>query len=291
MVKLHKASIVIPIYNEIQSVKQEVETLFKYEWLSDFELILVDDGSEDGTSDVLTALEKEYDFILVKHEKNQGYGAALKSGIEKASRDHIIITDCDDSYPNDRIPDMLKQYTEKKLDMLVGSRDGNSDAIPTIRKPVKLFFNKLASYLAKRKIPDLNSGLRVFRKDVVMKYKEYLCDGFSFTSTITLIMFCNSYKVDYTPIDYYHRGGKSKIKPVRDTLNFLYLVTSTVFYFRPLRILLPISGTMVLAAMMLLLNDLVQYQSVRTSTGIVFQTGVLTFFMAFIADLLVKKDL
>jgi hypothetical protein len=126
--------------------------------------------------------------------------------------------------------------------MIVGARTGKKVAIPLIRRPAKWAINQLANFVAGEPIPDLNSGLRVFRKDIASRFFNILPDGFSFTTTITLGMLSNGFAVEYIPIDYLARTGKSKIKPIRDTLNFTQLVLRIALYFAPLKIFLPLSG-------------------------------------------------
>ena len=125
--------------------------------------------------------------------------------------------------------------------MVVGSRNGENVKIPLIRKPAKWFIGKLANYITGQKIPDINSGLRIFKKKAFLPFKNIIPDGFSFTTTITLGMLSSGYKVKFIPIDYFHRDGKSKIKPIRDTINFIKLILKIGLYFAPLKIFMPIS--------------------------------------------------
>ncbi|MCI5208547.1 MAG: glycosyltransferase family 2 protein, partial [Candidatus Electrothrix sp. ATG2] len=207
------ATIIIPVYNEVQALDSELARFFSADFINDYELIIVDDGSTDGSTDKLRDLYKHAgrdNVVLIHHEQNIGYGAALKTGIMNASTEHIIITDADNSYPNDRIPEFYKIYTRLGVDMVVGARTGKDAAIPLLRRPPKWCLNKLANYLVRTKIPDLNSGLRIFRRDVILNYINLICNGFSFTTTLTLIMLCNNYKVKYIPIAYHARSGTSK---------------------------------------------------------------------------------
>ncbi len=237
-------SIIIPAYNEKNSIIPTIEQVLKIMISSKitFELIIVNDGSVDGTRELVESYlkkTKNKKVMLCNHNPNKGYGASLKTGIKKASYSNICITDADQTYPNDQIPVMFKIYNDKQLDMIVGKR--NFKNLPTITKPAKWFISTLANFLIDYKIPDINSGLRIFKKDISMKYFPIICDGFSFTTTITLAMISNHYSVEYFPIEYFIREGKSKIKPVRDTLNFIQLIVRTILYFNPLKIFLPVS--------------------------------------------------
>jgi glycosyltransferase involved in cell wall biosynthesis len=252
----------------------------------------VDDGSTDGTTEKLRDLCERAgrdNVVLIHHDQNAGYGAALKTGIMNASTEHIVITDADNSYPNERIPEFYEIYTREGLDMVVGARTTKGAAIPMIRRPPKWCLNKLANYLTRTKIPDLNSGLRIFRRDVILEHINLICDGFSFTTTLTLIMLCNSYKVKYIPIAYYTRSGKSKIHPIKDTLNFVYLICSTVMYFRPLRVFMPPGVLFLLLSMGIAIYQAVTIANITTVTLLLFQTGLYLVTLALLADLVSKS--
>lgn len=233
-------SIVIPAYNEengiVDSVSwvQDVMEKSKY----DYEIIVVDDGSTDRTSERVQSTGAR----VVRQDVNQGYGASLKTGICSAKGDWIVITDADSTYPADRIPDLLRHANDN--DMVVGARIGSAAKIPLIRRPAKWILAQLANYLAETKIPDYNSGLRVFRKSLAERFFKILPQGFSFTTTITLSSLTNGYRVKYIPIEYFKRTGKSKIRPIKDTYNFAMLIVRTTVYFNPLRVFMPLGATL-----------------------------------------------
>jgi len=236
-------SIVIPVYNEENGIGDTLDDLLQFieEWsLADVEIIVVNDGSTDGTQDILA----QYDTQLrsVTHPVNRGYGAALKTGISHATHDIVCITDADGTYPNERIIDLLNVMRASGVDMVVGARTGETVSIPLIRRPAKWFIRWLAIYVVQQHIPDLNSGLRIFHKSMALAFKKLLPDQFSFTTTITLAAIVNGYQVTYLPINYFHRVGNSKIRPIQDTLNFIQLVAKIALYFAPLRIFIPLSA-------------------------------------------------
>jgi glycosyltransferase involved in cell wall biosynthesis len=170
---------------------------------------------------------------------NRGYGASLKVGIRAAKHDDIVITDADGTYPAAAIPRMVEKLRD--YEMVVGARVGENVAIPLVRRPAKWALRKLASYLAGQPIPDLNSGLRAMRRDLVMRYESILPSGFSFTTTITLSALCRDHLVHYETIDYHPRIGSSKIRP-RHAFDFLILILRTIVYFHPLKIFLPLGS-------------------------------------------------
>lgn len=228
-------SVVIPVYNESTALRGSFR-----ETLRDigtcipmpFEIIAVDDGSSDDSG----ALLRQEGLRVISHKVNRGYGAALKSGLAAARGAFILIVDADATYDFNDMRKLIPHIGQ--YDMVIGDR---GKQIATLRKIPKWFLTKLASYLAERKIPDLNSGMRVFKKDIAIKYLHILPDRFSFTSTITLAMICDGYDVLFVPITYRQRHGYSKIKPVRDTLAFLALILRMMMYFNPLKAFVPLA--------------------------------------------------
>ncbi len=283
-------TIVIPIYNEKDSIEDAIHHFEQIQTDADFdiEIILVNDGSNDGTEEILSKSSKQ-GFTIINHPTNRGYGATLKTGISSAKFDYIAITDADGTYPNKRIPEFFHEMLDKNLDMLVGARIGANVKIPLIRKPAKWVLNVLANYLANVKIPDINSGLRIMRKNVVEKFINILPDGFSFTTTITLAMLTNGYAVKYIPIDYNTREGKSKIRPIYDTLNFLQLIIRTVLYFDPLKIFVPLSGFFLGTSALMILYRLFIGQAFGVTSIILFICGIQLLALGMIADLIDKR--
>ncbi len=235
-------SIVIPVYNEQASVMKTVEAILEILTPGNvpFEIIAVNDGSTDNTGQILQDLKGAYpQLVIVEHETNLGYGAALKTGITRSRFERIMIIDADQTYPIKEIPRLIELAGE--YDMVVASRVGPNAQIPLIRRPAKLILKWLAEFLSNRRIPDINSGFRIFKKEIVSNSYHIMPDGFSFTSTLTLLSLHRGYRVHFVPTPYFKREGKSKIKPVRDTLNFLQLILRTILYVNPLRIFMPAS--------------------------------------------------
>src|SRR5262249_10799192 len=175
-------SVVIPAYNEEKGVGPQVKAIRQV--LSSYgiahEIIVVDDGSQDRTAEEAALAGAR----VLRHLRNRGYGAALKTGIVAAKYEAIAITDADGTYPADQIPAMLRKLDT--ADMVVGARTGENVNIPFIRKPGKIALGWLANRIADQRIPDLNSGLRVFWRECALQYFPVLSNKFSFTTTITL---------------------------------------------------------------------------------------------------------
>lgn len=246
-----KLSVIIPAYNEEQSIVSTVERV--RETLSrcgiDGEILVVNDGSTDATG----SLAVSTGVRVLGHERNLGYGASLKTGIRNASSDTIAIIDADGTYPVDRLPDLLNAMPGSE--MVVGSRTGGTVRIPAARRPAKWVLNKLANRLTGTRIPDLNSGLRVFTRSLALGYLNLLPDGFSFTTTITVASLCDGIPVRFIPIDYHSREGSSKIRPGHFP-NFLMLVFRLAVLFRPLKVFLPASLALFILGLAKLAIDL-----------------------------------
>ncbi|MEE8575226.1 MAG: glycosyltransferase family 2 protein [Thermodesulfobacteriota bacterium] len=277
-------TIIIPAFNEADSVAGIIEDIQKLK--GTYEIIVIDDGSTDGTTEEIG----KTGVLTLRHQSNRGYGASLKTGIKNAKYDTIVITDADGTYPNEQIPELVKIFKSEGLDMVVGARTTKRVEIPLIRRPAKWLITRLASYLSKTEIPDLNSGLRVMKKEVVEKFIKILPDGFSFTTTITLAMITNNYSVKYLPVDYFKRSGKSKIRPIYDTLNFIQLIIRMVLYFDPLRIFLPISLPLFFGGLILTIFQAIFLRNISTISVIILLSGVQLLAIGMLADLIDKRN-
>ena len=283
-------SIVIPVYNEQASVVKTVEAILEVLAPGDvpFEIIIVNDGSMDNTGQILQDLKRTHpQLIIVEHEINLGYGAALKSGISRSRFDRIMIIDADQTYSIHEIPRLMELARE--YDMVVASRVGPAARIPLIRRPAKLILKWLAEFLSNRRIPDLNSGFRIFKKEIVSASYNMLPDGFSFTSTLTLLSLHRGYRVHFVPTPYFKREGKSKIKPIKDTLNFLQLIFRTVLYVNPLRIFMPASLFFFTVSMFLFITRVLMGGGFLVTIIITFFCGFELLVVGMLADLIDKR--
>jgi glycosyltransferase involved in cell wall biosynthesis len=274
-------SLIIPVYEEELTIKEMFSKLLPL--VPDCEVIAVEDGSKDKSYELLKQVEG---ITVLRNEVNKGYGYSLKKGIKAANGKWIIIIDCDGTYP---LEDIRKLIDEKdKYDMVVGSRTGENVNIEWIKRGPKQFLNLFASYIAGSKIPDLNSGLRIFKKEIAMKYMSYFPNRFSFTSTITMICLTNDYSVKYIPINYFKRKGKSSIK-ARDFFNFMQLVFKLAVYFRPLKVFGPISLLMIFSGLIKTIFDWITLDRVGGGTVMVCLTGIILFSIGLLSDLIIKR--
>lgn len=282
--KRNSVSVVIPAFNEeaaIGGVLREIrETLAAHS--IDAEIVVVDDGSTDGTREA--ALDAGARVLY--HRSNRGYGAALKTGIFAASHQIIIMTDADGTYPCRHLPELVEAL--ERSDMSVGARIGKNVAIPLIRRPAKWVLNKLANWVTGTKIPDLNSGMRAFRREIAQQYMAILPDQFSWTTTITLALLCDRYAVHYLPIDYRERKGTSKIVPW-DASAFLVLILRTALLFNPYRVFLPAIVPCLAYGSIKMWIDLRTDPNISASAILSFVTALLILLTAMLGDAIATR--
>jgi len=284
-------TVIVPVYNEEPAIAEMLGELDVVlggaPEIEAYEILVVDDGSTDGTADAVRAVAAERPAVrLAARARNRGYGAAIKHGIRCARHGLLAIIDGDGTYPAEKLPELAREVDDAA--MVVAARDPKI-AQPLNRRLAKWLLTRLASYLAEEDIPDLNSGMRLFHRDVVERYLRLLPSRFSFTTTLTLAVLCDDLAVRYVPVELRHRTGSSKIRPIRDTLSFLLLIATTVTYFRPLKVLVPLAVLLFLAGAVKGTVDIILELNLKTSDLLLLIGGVQIFALALIADLVSKR--
>jgi glycosyltransferase involved in cell wall biosynthesis len=281
----HGLSVLIPAFNEeeiivasIQKVRDTIDAM-----AIPYEIVVIDDGSRDNTR----ALAVDSGVKVVSHPVNRGYGASLKSGIRASRYAWLAITDADGTYPIEDLTRLVRECAAH--DMVVGSRTGLHVRIPLLRRPAKWFINKLANYLSGYKIPDLNSGLRVFRREIAERFFHLFPEGFSFTTTITVASLSSGYQVKFLPINYFKRVGSSSISPLRDFVGFTLLVVRLVTYFKPLNVFLPAAMVLLTVGFAKAVVDVVRTNAFGVGSSLVMLTGIQLGFMGLLADLILRR--
>jgi glycosyltransferase involved in cell wall biosynthesis len=279
-------SVVIPAYNEelgIATVLADLRAALE-SCETPWEILVVNDGSDDGTAQVAASEGVQ----VIQHRVNLGYGASLKTGIRRAQYDCIAITDADATYPAERVLEMVKMMDD--VDMVVGARTGDDvQETSPVRRFARWCLRKLAEYLVGEVIPDLNSGLRCFRKSVVEGYMQLLPSGFSFTTTLTLAYHADSRLVYYMPINYRKREGTSKISPLRDTYQFLLLILRTVMYFDPMRIFIPPALVSLVLTIATFGYEVFWVRNLAEKSLTLLMITIFFFSAALLGDLIVKR--
>jgi len=275
-----KVSVIIPAFNEADTIEGVIENLkSSLKGSFEFEIIAVDDGSTDSTSEIC----RRAGVRVLREEERSGYGASLKKGIRIAQGEIIALIDADATYPAEDLVTLLKGIEE--YDMVVGARVGKGAKIPPLKRIPKYFLNRLSSLMTDTHIPDVNSGMRVVKKDIVLKYMSLFPQGFSFTSTLTLAMLSDGYRVRFISINYLDRKRGSKIRPIRDTLGFIITIFRTILYFNPLKIFIPLSFAVFILAMGRFLHDILVRDNIGDLTVILFISFFQIFLLGVVADI------
>ena len=281
-------SVVLPVYNEVGHVDDEIERISSALDASaySYEILVVDDGSTDGSTDHL--VDDEH-LRVVRFATNRGTGAVRSYGTKAARGRAVAWTDADMSYPNDRIPELVKEL--EGYDQVVGARTSEQGRLRGLRVPAKFMIRALAQFLTRTRIPDLNSGLRVFRRDVAVQFLSQLPPGFSCVTTMTMTFLANGYSIKNVPIDYAPRAGESKFHWRRDTTRYVTQVLRMVLGYDPLRIFLPLAIALGLLATGKLTYDLLTTEyKVAGNTLLIFFAAFQTFAIGVLADLVVRKS-
>ncbi len=279
-------SVILPVYNEKGHLHDEIDRIREALDTSPYtyEIIVVDDGSNDGSAQALAQIEG---IRLLQFATNRGSGSARKFGT-KAARGRVVVwTDVDMTYPNERIPELVKEL--EGYDQVVGARTSEQGTAKIARVPAKLVIRKLASYLTETDIPDLNSGLRAFRRDVALQYLHLLPAGFSCVTTINMSFLANGYSVKYVPIEYSARAGESKFHWYKDTRRYLTQVIRLVLSYQPLRVFVPVGLFFALLGTAKLGYDLVDKDwHVATNNLLILFAAVQVLSIGLLADLFVR---
>ena len=287
-------TVVLPCFNEQDHVVQELERISAALDASDYsyELLVIDDASTDGTLAVLQAAAPDFPHMrLMPFHRNGGSGTARRIGTQQAYGRIVVWTDADMTYPNERIPELVRMLEEDpSFDQVVGARTSEEGTHKLLRVPAKWVIRKVAETLTGTKIPDLNSGLRAFRRDVSLPYLRLLPPGFSCVTTLTLSFLHNQHDVRYVPIDYAKRAGSSKFHFTKDAYRYILQVLRMVMYFNPLKVLMPVALTLLGLGLAKLVYDLVTNPfRIPGSTLLTLLTALQIGALALLADLVVRS--
>ena len=281
MLKEKTITVIIPAYNEEEGIANTINTLKEYGLDKGWKIIVVNDGSTDDTKAILESIP---DITLINHPYNKGYGASLKTGILNANTELISFYDADGQHRPEDLDKMLQEFG--KYDMLVGQR-GKDSHQEWIRKPGKWVLSKVANILAERKIPDLNSGLRIIKRSIISKMLFLFPDGFSFSTTSTIAFINMGYSVGYHPIIVNKRIGKSTVKQLKHGTSTLMLILRLIVLFNPLKVFLPVSFSLMgLGVIYEIFWGILLIDGIKLIPGalLLILAGLLIFFFGLLAD-------
>ena len=288
---MDKISLVIPCFNERNAIERTIDEINFLLGKTLYEIVVVDDGSFDGTYEIL---KNRKDIKLVRNPYNKIYLFSIKKGIMAASGEIIAVTDADGTYPIEAILLMVKKL-EDGYDIVIGKRENLKDFDPFIKKLSRIMFKQIAQFVAGEKILDVNSGLRVFRRNAILKYMVNTSSGFSFSLSTTLIFILEGLSVYYHPIEYRPRIGKSKVKYLRDILRSAQILTETITLYNPIKIFMLISALISILSFIALVIPVFS-DALSSSFGIITffilqGVALYTFSLGLIALLLKKRIL
>jgi glycosyltransferase involved in cell wall biosynthesis len=273
-----KISIIMPAYNEASAIGEVLDKLIPTAKENRWEVIVVDDGSNDGTGKIA----EEHGAKVLTHPSNRGYGASLSTGVRATNADVVVFIDSDGQQDQSDIPRLLEHIGQ--YDMVAGARTKDS-YIDLHRRPGKRILKWFADYLAKEKIPDINSGFRAFRRDILLRYLHLMPKGFSFSTTSTLAMLKGDHQIKWIPIKTTKRIGTSTVKQLKHGPETIMLMLRLTVLFDPLRVFLPVSGILILlAAIMTCLNFILYRRAVPASAVFLGISAVIVFMLGLLTD-------
>jgi glycosyltransferase involved in cell wall biosynthesis len=272
-------TIVIPAHNEEGAIGAVLSALRGATHPVIRQVIVVDDGSSDRTGEIAEAAGVR----VIRQPSNRGYGAALKTGIRAASSEYVLTMDADGQH---RVEDVLKLCdavsSEGSADCVIGHRTKLVHS-PLWRMPGKWFLTQLARVLTRQEIRDLNSGLRVMRRDVIMRYIHLCPSGFSFSTTSTFALASRGYRVDFVPIQVERRVGKSTVS-VATGFQTILLILRLASLFNPLRVFLPLALLFIAGGIVWTVPYLLDGQGVTVAAMLSVLTGITLFGLGLICD-------
>lgn len=281
-------TVIVPAYNEATTIAGEVHKIDEVMATScKLDLIVVDDGSSDGSPD----LARDAGARVISHPVNMGQGAAIRTGITNANGDYIAIVDGDGTYPIEDMPKLVSFSIESGCEQVVGDRQSEQGTMKWLRVPVKRALRLFAAFLSGQSVGDLNSGMRVLTREAALRYQNLIPDGFSNSTTLTLASLSHQGRIAFIPIDYRARvDGSSKFRPIGDTYNMILTVIRMVMYVDPLRVLLPVAFAFFVVGVGKAISDMFRFDlHITTSSVLITMTAIQIGAIALIADLIVRR--
>ncbi len=287
-----RLSVLLPSYNEEQAIRGVLEEIVAA--LSDrslvYEILVVDDASTDRTAQRAEEFAQSCRCCPVKViqcPEHRGAGAARKAGIRQALGEIVVMLDADGTYPADAIPELLRFFPA--YDQVNGARTSEQGTLPWLRRPAKWLIRKLACYLTGHAIPDLNTGLKAFKREEMLRWLWVVPDGFSCVTTMTLAFLTNGYAVKYVPTVYRPRIGRSKFHPIKDTAAYFNTVLRMVLLFRPLKVFLPLAALTIATGMASSAWNLCRWGAMCETDVIVVVAGFMTCMLGLLAEVVVAQ--
>lgn len=268
-------TILLPAFNEEKAIAQTISKI-RHLYPS-FEILVVDDSSTDGTMQAAMNAGAN----VWPHPYNIGNGAAIKTGLRCAAGEWVVMMDADGQHAPEDIARLLEH--KDKFDMVVGARSKTSHS-SLHRKCANFIYNRLASYMTKRKIEDLTSGFRLVRREVAQKFIYLLPNGFSYPTTLTMAYLRSGRTVKFVPITVSKRKGKSKIKLLQDGTRFLLIISKIATLYSPFRIFLPISLSLFASGVFYYVYTFITTHRFTNMSALLLSSSMMVFLMGLISE-------
>jgi glycosyltransferase involved in cell wall biosynthesis len=284
-----RVAVIVPAFNEEACIKETIDRLrTALTRAADcvFDIICVNDGSTDRTGEILASLPG---LTVITHEVNRGYGAALQTGVEHSAHDWIFIVDADGTYDLDDLPRLIAE-AGPRVEMVVGARAGEGISGAPFRRLARWILRGMVRALSGVTVPDLNSGMRIFRRGLYEEFRHLLPLGFSFTTTLTVASLYSGYHVRYVPTAYKRRIGTSTIRPIRDFIGFVSLLVRLASYFEPLKFFVPTSLALFVVAILRAIRDLLVVGYIGNLAIIFFVLSFQVIVVGILADVVVRRS-
>ena len=271
----YSVTVIVPALNEAGAIGQVVRDLA--ERYPQHEILVIDDGSTDKTGELAASAGA----CVIRHEWNRGYGASLRTGCRYARGDIVVCFDGDGQHHAADVERLVEEIGAH--DMVVGTRSRES-YVPPLRRPGKFILSTFANFLAGVRIPDVNSGFRAFKRDVILRYLHLMPTGFSFSTTSTFAMLKSGRPVKWIPINVEKRVGTSSVSQIRHGFQTLLLMLRLTTLFEPLKVFLPVSGVFLFVAIAFLIANLLAGRAVPQTSVIMSVSSIMVFLMGLVMD-------
>ena len=280
-------TVLLPSYNEQEAIVPVIREVREslHEWPGRWEILVVDDASTDQTA----RRAAEQGVRVIRRAENGGSGASRKTGTRAARGRLVAMLDADGTYVPSYLPQILGYFPD--YDQVNGARTSEQGTLRALRFGAKLLIRKLAEWISGKRIPDLNTGMKVYKRDLMLRYLWCMPDGFSCVTSMTLAFLCNGHPVKYVAVDYRKRIGQSKFHPVKDAAKYASTMVRIIMYFRPLRVFLPMSLVLLAVAGLIAVLRSVNkgYLAVDDAEVILGVTALMVLVIGLLADLIVAQ--
>ncbi|WP_440911617.1 glycosyltransferase family 2 protein [Candidatus Pelagibacter sp.] len=287
---MNEYSFIIPVYNEEQTIENVILDIqnkcSESEFISSYEIIIVDDNSNDNSSNIISKFKK---VKYLKNLNNFGYGFSLKKGIINSKYSNIVIIDGDGTYPVEYLDKLIKEYN-MGYDLVIGKRTGKNLNLSPFKKPMRMILKFIVEYATGTKIPDINSGFRVINKEKILKNLDHLSNAFSFTTSMTMTFIYSKYSISYIDIPYElrNKSSPSKVRLLKDSLRTLQYIIKIILFFDKIKLFVLISFILFVLSLLLFLISFYKI-GLLTPGFLTFLVSILVFCIGMLSETINKK--